>query len=133
MGVGMVLNVAWVTALVKGGSARLSHLLASSLALIFVDTPSSSLLRPPTCPALRHHSAPRAILLPSSCPLALPPLAPPSVRSRPPSHCPRYLALSRRPEPADTSAVGGLCIAGGVGSIIHLSFSSIIIGIYEIV
>ncbi|TXT10258.1 uncharacterized protein COLE_04192 [Cutaneotrichosporon oleaginosum] len=29
-------------------------------------------------------------------------------------------------------AVGGLCIAGGIGSIINLSFSSIIIGVYEI-
>jgi hypothetical protein len=30
------------------------------------------------------------------------------------------------------SAVGGLAIAGGVGSLIYHSFSSIIIGIYEI-
>jgi hypothetical protein len=29
-------------------------------------------------------------------------------------------------------AVGGVVIAGGVGSIIHLTFSSIIIGVYEI-
>lgn len=33
---------------------------------------------------------------------------------------------------ADASAVGGLAIAGGVGSIINLSFSSIIIGVYEL-
>lgn len=32
----------------------------------------------------------------------------------------------------DPSAVGGLAIAGGVGSLINHSFSSIIIGIYEV-
>lgn len=30
------------------------------------------------------------------------------------------------------SAVGGLMVAGGVGSLINHSFSSIIIGIYEL-
>jgi hypothetical protein len=44
--------------------------------------------------------------------------------SPPPPLAPRLAANPR--------AVGGLCIAGGIGSIINLSFSSIIIGLYEI-
>jgi hypothetical protein len=36
------------------------------------------------------------------------------------------------PEADIIRAVGGVVIAGGVGSIIHLTFSSIIIGVYEI-
>ena len=32
----------------------------------------------------------------------------------------------------ESRAVGGLAVAGGVGSLIHHSFSSIIIGVYEV-
>jgi len=35
-------------------------------------------------------------------------------------------------EANSTRGVGGVVIAGGVGSLIHLTFSSIIIGVYEI-
>ena len=41
------------------------------------------------------------------------------------------LRMDAQGEHADARAVGGVAIAGGVGSLINHSFSSIIIGIYE--
>lgn len=92
------------------------------------STPSSSI--PSSRPRLPQIGLPPDLFgLPQSAshPPVLGHRQPPRV---PPSHL--RTKLSRRKRKLTPSAVGGLAIAGGIGSLVHFSFSSAIIGVYEL-